>query len=204
MLLNSFIGWNESVKVRGVRRERLPRHKFYMYVAEAMCSYIDEKNAEAHNQAAYKIDTMVGTDGNEHRPVNMERPWPQRCLVCKLELGINRMVGEEGLTHGVSQCSNKNCRIWCHTAIQQKKERYVHRLPEFDNLTCFEIAHSNSAIGLWNIRPEAKHPTRINFSHDVYRKLRCMHGLSAVMERKRKRVTEEAQEEAKDEETKEE
>ena len=80
---------------------------------------------------------------------------------------------------------------------------WVFRLEEFENMTCFDIAHSNECIGLWketasDVRSEKRQDKNgkaksytVMRSHPIFKRLRVLYGLPTVETRKRCREPEE-------------
>ena len=191
MLLNAWIAWKESLKDRSVRgRPVLERHEFYTYCAEKLLSYSETTEDMPVGPSDPTMPATVDGVGDATTHIPVPSKTRQRCIVCKLEMGIDRSIGEEGLSSGVCRCQDESCQIYCHNTVQVGSNRKIHSLTEFKNRTCFSIAHHPDCQGLWNINPQGKHKTRPNYSHAIYQQLRTMHGKDPKLSRKRKRTTE--------------
>ena len=83
--------------------------------------------------------------------------------------------------------------------VQVQSSNYIFELPQFEGLTCFEIAHHKSTNGLWSSNPNFKYKQRgvrdtrkndekraysVMTLHLIYLRLRRKYGLES---KKRKR-----------------
>lgn len=91
---------------------------------------------------------------NNERPSKASRRFRASCQACDVVAHTTRPTGEFA------------------------NHRYIHKLPRFAQMTCFEIAHDAEFQemygGSWKIRPTSK----------LYKQLRGMHGLEETLKRK--------------------
>ena len=70
-------------------------------------------------------------------------------------------------------------------SVPQLTNRRIHQFPEFDGLSCFDIAHSKNAQGLFGS------DTRLNYSvhlsRPIWKKLPQSYGLSLQVQRPREK-----------------
>ena len=180
-------------------RQKLARHKFYTYCAEGLLNYRDDNSNGPVTKAAASLSggnssissctlhSKTPTLPDQHKPVpNKSRG---RCMVCKLELSMNKPLGEKGLASHVADCEDKECVVRAHWAQLPDSNRKIHTLPEFSGMTCFEIAHSRNAQGMWSLRPTKKTTKTMQpiYTHPIYQELRVLHGLDPVLRRNTKK-----------------
>ena len=53
-------------------------------------------------------------------------------------------------------CSNKSCHQHFH-CVQVNSNNYIFQMPQFEGMTCFEIAQHESTAGLWISNPNFKY-----------------------------------------------
>ena len=135
----------------------------------------------------------------------------EECVVCCLEEGFRAIFQKEkqiaklanileldqdySIRH-LANCSNESCSLHAHS-VHVKSNNFVFKHPQLCGLTCFEIAHSTIAEGLWvsnskfqyeALNSEKKrrgvvHSVRTN--HPLYLYLRGKYGLD---KKKRKKI----------------
>ena len=192
MLLNAYIGWNMSAgdRVRA-RRTKLTRHAFYTCVAQAMCSYVHTEEVDALARRITAARERTCEDG--HYPIPLEGNRRVACAVCLLEYRWKRKeLGMKGIFTNVGQCAK--CGIVAHL-VSCKDEREdgwkIHQLPQFTDLTCFEILHSTNGREMFMCRPASSPGARYKYTtkknHPIIMDLREKHGLPPEWTRKRKR-----------------
>ena len=118
-----------------------------------------------------------------------------KCIVCRLEMNWKpKELGQSKMATGVA--SSKACGIVAHTMLLPSTNRRIHALPQFQNLTCFEIAHSKEGMELFKRVSSSKGNYVVNKKHPLYLELRMHHGLSTTRKRKQlvTRTSEEGQE----------
>ena len=186
-MLNSLIAWNQSTASPHNSRKTMKRYEFYTYIAERLLNFRDSSplpmdgSASVANESVFTVEE--GSSRGNHVPVSGAKR--DRCLVCRLELGMNNSLGQKGLTTDVVQC--KACGIMAHGTVLLDSNRFIHTIPEFKQLTCFEIFHSKAAKGIWKMNPEgSKYKTCVCATHPIVKSLRVMHGKSEIIQRKRK------------------
>ena len=187
MLLNAWLGWNISCQQIPNRWE-LPRHEFYTYVAERMLNFKDDRGYCSRQQAptpeTIRLQHGLREGDTIHMPCPKKKLGQVKCLVCRLELGMKKSLGQKGLTLNVVGCTG--CAFHCHSTVPVDSNRLIHTtFVEFENLTCHEIAHSPKAKGLWNMRDSFDQSTSVNHSHPIVKRLRVMHGLPERIKRKK-------------------
>jgi len=144
MMLNSYIAWNMAAHThQRLSRPHLERHEYYTYIAERLLTYVEPAKApqkalttkaimeEGHFPFLYKAS------GSRHR-----------CKICRLEYNWLPNLGQSGIYSGLAQCSK--CGIIAHNVVPIDSNRQIHQIPEFQNMTCFEIYHSPECSGMWN------------------------------------------------------
>jgi len=96
----------------------------------------------------------------------------------------------------VSKC--RKCNIQVHANFIEDSKRFIHQQPEFESLTCFQIAHTSIGRNLWK-RPNddtdqsSRYTYSLNKQSFMYKRLRSLHGLPEEHTRKRGRSVEEEQ-----------
>ena len=205
MLMNSYIAWNESVKERGVHN-RLPlsRDKFYTHVAESLLNFREKDSTVPPNGSSVSGRSVASQRSGDSRHsgvsnrecesttkahLAVSNKSRSRCMVCRLELSMDKTFSQKGLARGVADCSEQDCPIHAHNTLVPEAGRQIHNFPEFQGMTCFQIAHSHEARGLWNLYPEGKQTVNPVKSHHIYQQLRILHRLDPVVRRKKARTT---------------
>eukprot|EP00797_Seminavis_robusta_P022319 Sro354_g124780.2 (640) ;mRNA; r:32565-34484 len=181
MLMNAQIAWNLSAQEKASRnRNELKRHEFMLFVAESLLEYDEPEAITATKQT--QEDPMKG-----HLPLQPKKASSrQRCIVCRLESGkyFDPTLGASGIRSGLSVCSV--CGVFAHNHIVTESDRHIHKLKQFQNMTCFEIAHHPDGLALWPIRDanHTKGPRSTCRKAPVWRSLRKLYGKSEVETRK--------------------
>jgi Transposase IS4 len=197
MLLNAFVAWNMAAGGRQrvtASKYPLKRHHFLMSVSQSMLDCKDDDAASAASIAAASIKkrkrvhhTMEG-----HIPESSNKR--HACNVCKLEVGMNKELGLAGVKKEVSIC--RECKCTAHASIQKDSNRLIHRLPQFANMTCFDIMHSPEGLAIWPLKDECSTSSNKmgprglpKTSHAIVQQLRVCHGLTAKKQRSTKSTT---------------
>ncbi|CAB9498182.1 unknown protein [Seminavis robusta] len=184
MLMNAHIAWNLSVQEKTSPRNALKRHEFMLFVAECLLDYNEPEAADPDN-------TPENDPMKDHLPLQpkMKANNRQRCIVCRLESGqwFNPKLGEAGIRSGLSMCSI--CGIFAHNHIISDSDRHIHNLQQFQDKTCFQIAHHPDGVALWQLRDRhhCKGPRSICRSAPLWKTLRKLYGKPEIETRKRKR-----------------
>ncbi len=50
-------------------------------------------------------------------------------------------------------CNEEGCMMHCHS-VKIKNYNAISKMPQFQDMSCFEIAHHPSAAGMWISNPE--------------------------------------------------
>jgi len=170
MLLNSLIAWNMSAGIGRTHKQRLKRHQYLMYIAQRLLDFPDDER-EAEIGEEMSIATM--STGN-HIPLEASGR-DVKCCVCRLEHNMNSKVGSAGMSDkSVATCSD--CGIPAHALLKKAPGRIIHTLPQFHNVTCFQIAHSKDGRATWE-RSTTKTSCLPKLSHSTVMDLRERHGL---------------------------
>ena len=101
------------------------------------------------------------------------------------QTGIEKKLGEKGLTTHVARCCVPDCGINAHGVIP-KGNRLIHTLPQFKGMTCFQIIHSKLGRQIWNVGTSGKYKSSVRHNHPIVKQLRRLHGKSETIRRKRK------------------
>jgi hypothetical protein len=181
MLLNAYIAWNLSTSTARLNRQPLKRHQFYTYFAERLLNYKEDAILMSPRTTRLQAGKRSGCD--VHVPVPCVTR--ARCSVCRLELGMDKGLGQKGLTTNVVRCAA--CGLHAHNVFLLKSNRRIHQLPQFDGLTCFELAHSAAAKGMWSTSNNGDAKNSLSLNHAVVKELRVMYGLEETVKRKRRR-----------------
>ena len=171
MLLNSHIAWNaSSERLARSGRRPLKRYEFFNYVAETFLNYEKPQEATQMVHSTAKAATTI-IEGIPHIPMKPSKGSRPRCAVCKLEYNWNKSLGEQDLATAVVSCSC--CRVSAHNHVILDGNRLIHKRPEFANMTCFDIVHSEPGLHMWprkegskvSFRPNQKHPVILELRH---------------------------------------
>jgi Transposase IS4 len=186
MLLNSLVAWNLAASERSNKTKiPLKRHEFMTSVAQTMLEYKDDIEVQSESSNKRNASSNMCESMRSHKPTQSRKR--RACTVCQLEVtSMNPSLGTSGLKSNVSFCDT--CGCWAHAAIQIDSNRRIHKLPEFQGMSCFDIMHSKEGLEIWPIR-ELHHPRgprACRTAHPVVQKLRVLHGRSAKKERKKK------------------
>lgn len=186
MMLNAYIAWNMSVSVMKRRgRRELKRHDFFQYIFEHMLSYRSPNTIDA-TQSPEQVRKSTGhlfIGDRVHLPKKSKGG--SRCAVCRLEFNWNpKKIGQKNLTTAIGTC--KVCGISAHTTLMPSSHRHIHKLKVFENLTCFQIAHTCEGMELFRRGVGNKGTFQVNEKHPIYAELRTKHGLPVGRDRKKK------------------
>ncbi|CAB9500921.1 expressed unknown protein [Seminavis robusta] len=186
MLMNAHIAWNLSAQERASRnRNQLKRHEFMLFVAESLLEYTEPEVTTKHHTQEEE-DIM-----KDHLPLQtkMKSNARQRCLVCRLENGewFDPKLGATGIRTGLAVCSV--CGIYAHNHIVTDSDRKIHHLQQFQEKTCFQIAHHPDGVALWKFRDpkHCKGARSICRNAPIWKTLRTLYGKPDKEIRKRKR-----------------
>ena len=148
MLMNTLISWNTAAKDNPqLALTVMSRHDLYWYVAQRMLNYTEELTLHRSPEKQQAGSALA----RGHKP---EKCGPKStCAVCKLDWNLvkKKNLGKDppkaGLTSDVARCMDcaimahdRPCTVW----------RSIHSLPEFKDLTCFEIAHTTKGFDIWH------------------------------------------------------
>jgi hypothetical protein len=152
MLLNGLVAWNLACNERGARSSikiSLKRYQFMQSVAQSMLDYKDESEAGSASTVPPSLAKALTRkyDLMDHLPMQCKKC--RECTVCKLEVVTKQRSWYAGVKIGVSECSS--CKCIAHAAIQQGSRRLIHQVPQFANMPCFNILHTD--VGLEKRRP---------------------------------------------------
>ena len=180
-ILNATAAWNMSCSnVTG--RKELNRHQFMWALCQQLLTYTDTNftSITVPNSRLHACDLV--SEGN-HVPININGKRP-RCCVCQLEIGLCEDIDEKGLRKSVAVCSCGGCVISAHTCKQNHGNRKIFALPQFENMTCFQIAHHPRTEGLWK-RSKNGYSTCQN--HPLLKRLKTLHGHTPTIRRRERR-----------------
>ena len=110
-----------------------------------------------------------------------------------------RSGGSESSRRFLVKCKDCEGDLWLHNC-KKPCEREIFNIPEFANMSCFEIYHSEHAKGLWDYSmKDGVRRNKRNPSHPVFKQIREMNGLSPTIQRTRRGRANNTLEEQKDE-----
>jgi len=185
MLINSFLGWNNSVQsIHG--RQRLARYDFMTYISERMMCYKEIPIFCSPRCVTNGQRNVVGDSANnpdDHFPIASKTK--TKCTVCRLELHMNKRLGHGNLTRSVATCLC--CGVHAHSCVLIDSNRQIHKLPLFVNLSCFEIMHCSVGYEIWprSNAPNAQKRLYPKQDHSVVKQLREFHNVSRKNRRDR-------------------
>ena len=108
-----------------------------------------------------------------HQPQSVPRKVKITCCVCNLEQQFLKASASENTDKrmwsvcNIVACTNNSCHQHFH-CVQVHSSNYIFQMPQFEGMTCFEIAHHKSTVGLWVSNPKFKYMQR--GSHDTWKK----------------------------------
>ncbi len=153
--------------------------QFQAGFAGKLITFMDEERSEKLSELQSEM-SLAG-----HRPVLLnDKKWQPFCCVCKLEENwqtkIDNIKDEQGkssrLQKHLCKCQNSECKLKAHYACVDH-ERKIFMLPKFENMWCFEIAHSTVCRGLF--QPMHKSDNHMSYpvatSHPLYLHIRRMY-----------------------------
>jgi hypothetical protein len=114
------------------------------------------------------------TTFSEHRQQQITA-YGSRCAVCRLELGMKKDLGQQGLAKNVVNCCL--CCIPAHPYVPKGSNRQIHKMQQFEGLTCFEILHTDEGMAIWARNKGDRMKYSPCMSHPVVMDLREFHGL---------------------------
>ena len=181
-VLNAHAAWNMScIEVFG--RKELKRHQFMWALSIELLQYKDPQFVTIEVPRA-RASIAANAGQGIHVPIQNRHSGRKRCFVCQLEVGTSQINESGNRNNGVCVCGNEDCFISAHNYIPRDNQRKIRHLPQFENLTCFEIAHHPASAGLWKF---ASNGYRRCPSHPLVRKLKSLHGLTPTLRRERRR-----------------
>ena len=186
-LLNANNAWNMSCDlIQG--RKHLKRHEFMWSVCQQMLDYVDSNYVSISVPVARHAACAMVADGSHVPQSNNKNRERRRCVVCQLEVNICEEVNESGLRNAaVGKCGSPGCIIAAHTTVQTIGHRKIGTFPQFVGLTCFQIAHHPTTVGLWK-------QTTCGYttcqSHPIIKRLKEMHDKTPTIRRVRRRFDE--------------
>jgi hypothetical protein len=209
--LNAYVAWNMNAESSPNHHE-LTYFEFMLCLVEEFMNYDGEENDdtasddEETSQQLVSITTVTDTDYQHcsgHRPCKETHP-PENdnkrkicCPVCLLEKGMRRKLkisdtrgkGSEISKRNLVKCKTCEHEVWLHDTVAPC-ERKIFELREFRGLTCFQIYHHDKTDGLWG-KPGVDGSKRSNpkASHPLYQQIRQMYDLSPTIERTRRGVS---------------
>jgi len=215
MVHNGRVGWNMSCKEnRRLRRRELTTWEFQAVLAEEFIAYVDE-DSDA-KQSASTESNMIDMILQGHRPVEIGKvEMRKNCCVCRIETnivnqleakrkkklaqqsssGLREQLGwkidlgnSSRVQNNLCECSSHNCTLVSHVVRSTQNRRLIFTLPEFEGMSCFEIAHVLHADGMFKCQPNAVQKVGVRTGHPVWLKLRELYGLEQK-KRKRKKNT---------------
>jgi hypothetical protein len=205
MIVNGRQAWNMSTETK-TERFKLDNAKFRWGLAEELLKFKDESAVDfvSEQQLSHRTAMMIAG----HQPQSIPNKVKIMCCVCNLERQFRKASSRDNSNnseakgtwsvHNIVACSNDNCRQHFH-CVQVESSNYIFEMPQFEGLTCFEIAHHKSTNGLWSSNPNFKYKLRgvketrkndekraysVMTSHPIYLRLRRKYGLES---KKRKR-----------------
>ena len=219
MIVNGRQAWNISTTTK-TECFRLDNAKFCWGLAEELLHFKDELVVDfvSEHQLSHKTSMIIaGQLQSVPRKVKI------MCCVCNLKRQFCKLSALDDADNSprgngawsicnIVACSNESCHqpFYC---VHVKRNNYIFQMPQFEGMTCFEIAHHKSTVGLWTSIPNYKYKQRgardmrkknekhaysVMTSHPIYIHLRHKYGLDL---KKRKRVEDSSKsEEGSDEE----
>ena len=189
MLLNSHLAWNMAASsIRS--REEMRRHEHYWYIAQYLCTYKDPYAFVDRPFGSTTADDVPFS--REHVCIKLTGVAMPRCAVCRLEWNWMQATMDKGdMCKYVSKC--RKCNIQVHANFLEDSNRFIHKQPEFEGLTCFQIAHTAVGRNLWKRSNGVTNPSEGRYSYSLnkqsfmYKRLRLLHGMPEEHTRKRDR-----------------
>jgi hypothetical protein len=204
MYHNGRVGWNMSCNEnRRLRRRELTTWEFHAVLAEELISFVDDRSDE--KQSATSESNMIDMIVRGHRPVEIGKPESRKnCCVCRIETNIVKQLEmkkkKKLLEHPTSslrdqlgwqidlgatarvqkslcECSFPECTLVSHVVRSSTNKRLIFTLPEFEGMSCFEIAHALHADGMFKCQPNGTQKVGVRTGHPIWLKLREMYGL---------------------------
>ena len=160
----------------------LLKHQFYAAFAEELIAFSDEEVTNTYTEElcipTCEIDSVTEEEVQEEHDVHLasydwrddsnKRP---HCAVCKMEHNLavkangGKWVSTNSRNHrALAFC--KICGIYAHTTKNTTSK--MNEIPELNGMTCFDILHSHSCKGLWDMNTKRR---TVSTKHQVYNKL---------------------------------
>ena len=201
-MLNAHIAWNMNAETLENTME-LTHFKFALVLSEQLQNFKENvsiyDSLPIRNQYAIPAVSSQTEEDVQHCIVIKEIPKKDqpRCIVCSLEkqqmmkdakIVDKRGAGSERTKKNLVKCGS--CNVWLHNSCKPcVRKNFDHS--EIQNMTCFEIYHSDYCKGLWNFRfvgELKKQVSKRDHNHEVFMRLRRDYGLPQKISRKRRRI----------------
>lgn len=169
---------------------------FRLTLAEELLKFRDESavNIESEERLCQTARMMAG-----HSMIAAVKRGRIHCCVCNLEkqfrLSANSTAPEKWKTtysmSNIVGCAKDGCTLHAHS-VNVQSDRFIFQDKDFENLTCFQIAHHPKTAGLWasnssfrykpvevdTRKPNEKKAYTVMTSHPLYIALRMKYGLN--------------------------
>eukprot|EP00956_Cyclotella_meneghiniana_P008474 scaffold11429_cov48-Cyclotella_meneghiniana.AAC.4 len=227
MIVNGRQAWIMSARMME-HRYFVTNGIFCATLAEELLSFKDESSVNFEMEEALRRSSELIASGSK-------TGGKISCCVCNLEKQFRRSAnkiekeknseenqnenGEIALFHeyyrrkNIVGCSHEQCSLHFHS-VPLNSDRFIFQMDNFRGLTCYQIAHHRSTVGLWKANPDfqykqssrtvssrrddtrrcrEKRSYSVSTSHPVYIQLRTAYGLD-IKQRSKKHETEEGEE----------
>ena len=175
MVVNGRQAWNMSTTTK-TKRFRLDNAKFHWGLVEELLHFKDESVVDffSEQQLSHKTSMIIAG----HQLQSVPRKVKIMCCVCNLKRQFHRLSALDNADnsprgkgtwsiHNIIACTNKSCHQHFH-CVQVNSNNYIFQMPQFKGMTCFEIAHHKSTVGLWTSNLNFKYKQR--GAHDMRKK----------------------------------
>ena len=150
---------------RQLRRRELTTWEFQAVLAEELIAYVDvelklvaTQNAEANAMTLFQ---------SGHRPVEISRKVCGYCCVCRIEDNIIQRYEQKNNADwrynvgplsraqmNMCQCSVPSCTLVCQVIKSSCNKQMIFELPQFQELSCFEIGHRLQEDGMFSCKAD--------------------------------------------------
>ena len=167
MIVNGRQAWNMSTTTK-TDHFRLNNAKSCLGLAEELLHFKDDLAVDfvLEHQLSHKTSMIIAG----HQPQSIPRKVKIMCCVCNLERQFRKLSDLDDADDSprgkgawsicnIVACSNKSCRQHFH-CVHVNSNNYIFQMPQFEGMTCFEIAHHKSTVGLWTSNPNYKYKQR--------------------------------------------
>ena len=167
MIVNGRQAWNMSTTMK-TDHFRLDNAKFCWGLAEELLHFKDESVVDfvLEHQLSHKTSMIIVG----HQPQSVPRKVKIMCCVCNLERQFCKSSALDNADDSprgkgawsicnIVVCTNESCHQHFH-CVQVNSNNYIFQMPQFEGMTCFEIAHHKSTVGLWTSNLNFKYKQR--------------------------------------------